>query len=143
MKTFITAFLLLIGFFTDATAQSSSAEYAKPHRIVMHLATDDTTVHKALMLQLNNIMKASPESQVEVVCHGPGLSILLLDKTVVRNKIAEFNPNKVSFVACEYSIQIRNLTKDALLPEAGTVQYGILELVTKQEAGWSYIKSGH
>jgi intracellular sulfur oxidation DsrE/DsrF family protein len=48
----------------------------------------------------------------------------------------------VEFVACEFSMKDRNLTKDEILPEAGFVKGGIIEIVTKQEEGWSYIKSG-
>ena len=143
MKTFITSFLLLIGLFTVAKGQSTNPDYAKPHRIVMQMETDDTTSHKSLMLQLSNIMKVSPQSKVEVVCHGPGLSLLLSDKTTVRDKISGLNPNNISFMVCEYSMQVRNISKDALIPEAGIVQYAILEIVTKQEEGWTYIKSGH
>jgi intracellular sulfur oxidation DsrE/DsrF family protein len=31
---------------------------------------------------------------------------------------------------------------EKIIPEAGFVKAGIIEIVTKQEQGWSYIKSG-
>jgi intracellular sulfur oxidation DsrE/DsrF family protein len=37
----------------------------------------------------------------------------------------------------------KQLTKDDLLPFAITVDSGVAEVVRKQAAGWSYIKSGH
>jgi intracellular sulfur oxidation DsrE/DsrF family protein len=36
----------------------------------------------------------------------------------------------------------RKITKEMMIPEAGYVPYGILEIVEKQEQGWSYIKAG-
>jgi len=51
------------------------------------------------------------------------------------------NPN-ITFVACEFSMKERNVSKEQIIPEAGFVKAGILEIVIKQEAGWSYIKSG-
>jgi intracellular sulfur oxidation DsrE/DsrF family protein len=36
----------------------------------------------------------------------------------------------------------RNVSKEQIIPEAGFVKAGILEIVIKQEEGWSYIKSG-
>jgi intracellular sulfur oxidation DsrE/DsrF family protein len=36
----------------------------------------------------------------------------------------------------------RKVSKEQLLPEAGTVEAGIIEIVKKQSQGWFYIKSG-
>jgi intracellular sulfur oxidation DsrE/DsrF family protein len=36
----------------------------------------------------------------------------------------------------------KNVRKDDLLPLATTVDSGVAEVVRKQEAGWSYVKSG-
>ncbi|MGH7937542.1 MAG: hypothetical protein ACRD5Z_25205 [Bryobacteraceae bacterium] len=36
----------------------------------------------------------------------------------------------------------KGIGKDQLLPIATTVDSGVAEVVRKQEAGWSYIKSG-
>ena len=35
-----------------------------------------------------------------------------------------------------------NITADMLLKVAGTVPSGVVEVITKQEEGWSYLKSG-
>jgi intracellular sulfur oxidation DsrE/DsrF family protein len=48
----------------------------------------------------------------------------------------------VTFVACEFSMSERKVTKEKIIAEADFVKAGIIEIVTKQEAGWSYIKSG-
>jgi uncharacterized protein len=36
-----------------------------------------------------------------------------------------------------------NLEKSQLIPVATVVPNGVMEVVSKQEEGWSYIKSGH
>ena len=46
----------------------------------------------------------------------------------------------VSFVACEFAMKKRNVTKEELVDGAGTVISGVLEIAKKQQEGWSYIK---
>ncbi|MFZ1453228.1 MAG: DsrE family protein [Ferruginibacter sp.] len=112
------------------------------HKIIFQLTTGDTLAHKALMKQLNNITTVVPGTQIEVVCHGPGLSMLVTGKTVVHEKMQQMKMKGVVFVACEFSMSERNVPKEKIIPEADFVKAGIIEIVTKQEQGWSYIKSG-
>ena len=35
------------------------------------------------------------------------------------------------------------ITKEMLIPSAGSVPSGVAELVIKQEEGWSYLKTGY
>jgi len=112
------------------------------HRIIFQLSIGDTLAHKALMKQLGNITSVAPTTQIEVVCHGPGLDMLRADKSVVWEKIKLLAGPTITFMACEFSMKERNVTKDQIIPEAGFVKAGIIEIVSKQEQGWSYIKSG-
>ena len=50
------------------------------HRIVFQLSSGDSLAHKSLMKQLNNFISIAPKSKIEVVCHGPGLDILVAAK---------------------------------------------------------------
>lgn len=129
-----------------ATGQVSASELSsienKQHRIVFQLTTDDTLAHKSLMKQLNNITAVAPDTKIEVVCHGPGLNMLVTGKTTVQDKILQMKNKGVVFMACEFSMSERKITKENIIPEAGFVKAGIIEIVTKQEQGWSYIKSG-
>ena len=127
----------------DKSSQNKSlASENTKHKIIFQVTTDDTLVYKSLMKQLYNIITVSPESEIEVVCHGPGLNMLLADRTIVLAKIQQLKKKNIQFVACEFSMSEKNITKDKIIPEAGYVKFGILEIVSKQESGWSYIKSG-
>lgn len=112
------------------------------HKIVFQLTTNDTMAHKSLMKQLNNITSVAPSTKIEVVCHGPGLDMLVTDKSVVQEKIKQLKTIGVDFIACEFSMKERNVSAEKIIPEAGFVKAGIIEIVSKQEQGWSYIKSG-
>ena len=121
---------------------NSSNATASVHKIVFQLSTDDTLAHKALMKQLTNITSVAPDTKIEVVCHGPGLVMLMNEKTTVLPKMEGLVKKDISFVACEFSMKERKVSKEQIIPLAGYVTAGIIEIVSKQEQGWSYIKSG-
>lgn len=123
----------------NATADSRASEY-KSLKIVFQLTSADTVIHQTLMNQLKNYYSVAPDLKVEVVCHGGGLNMLLKNSSVVQKEIKAYADKGVSFVACEFAMKKRNLSKDQLIDGAGTVISGVLEIAKKQQEGWSYIK---
>jgi intracellular sulfur oxidation DsrE/DsrF family protein len=142
MKKLVFIILMTLIVFNISAKSSKSKSKESVHKIVFQLTTNDTLAHKSLMKQLNNITSVAPTTKIEVVCHGPGLDMLVSDKTIVLEKIKQLKAIGVDFVACEFSIKERNVPIEKIIPEAGFVKAGIIEIVTKQEQGWSYIKSG-
>ncbi|MBL8011893.1 MAG: DsrE family protein [Flavobacteriales bacterium] len=114
----------------------------RQHRIVMQLTSGDTLVHKNLMKQVKNMLEASPTARIDVVCHGPGMDMLMTDRSTVQAKVKEFVARGVAFTACDNTIRERQLDPDRVMPEAGHVKAGIIHIVERQEDGWSYIKAG-
>jgi intracellular sulfur oxidation DsrE/DsrF family protein len=112
------------------------------HKIVIQLTSADTTIHKMLMKQLNNILVAAPNSRVEVVCLGPGIDMLTSNKTRVQPKLTEMKSRGIEFLACENTLREFKLSREEIVPESGFVKAGIIEIVQKQEEGWSYIRAG-
>ena len=125
------------------TVLTGSAQDApRQHRIVMQLTSGDTLVHKNLMKQFKNMMEASATVKLEVVCHGPGMDLLMSDRSVVQGKVKEFAAKGVTFLACDNTIRERGLDPAKVLSEARHVKAGIIHIVERQEDGWSYIKAG-
>lgn len=114
----------------------------KKHKVVFQLTSGDTLVHKAMVRQIGHLLEAAPNSKIEVVCHSAGLPFLVTNQTKQAEKIKELKNRGVEFYACENSMRDKNVKKSDLLPESGTVPSGIVEVVLKQEKGWSYIKAG-
>ncbi len=137
MKKTIVLFLLAF------LSQISWAQVQPEHKIVFQMTSSDTLDHKAMMKQLSNIIALSPTSELEVVCHGPGLSMLVEKSSIVTNKVAEFSARGVTFMACQFSMKERKVAKEELNLNTIIVPGGILEIVQKQEQGWSYIKAGN
>lgn len=131
----------LLGLTMQAQNDPSMIMDMDEHKIVIQLTSGDTTVHKMLMKQLNNILVATPNSKVEVVCHGPGIDMLTTAKTRVYPKLIDMNAKGIRFIACENTLREWKLTKEQIIPESGFVKAGIIEVVQKQEEGWSYIRA--
>lgn len=134
-------FLIPFFFATRSTAQNNTTP-ARVHKIIFQLMSDDTTVHTSLIKQLYNVLAAAPGTKIEVVCHGPGINLLMNDKTTVQNKIRDLKSKDVVFLACENTLRDKNIPKEKIIAEAGFVQSGIIQIVTRQEEGWGYIKAG-
>jgi uncharacterized protein len=129
-----TIFIVLISAF------SFTATKAQQHRIVWQIDVKDTTAQSTLMRQLNNVLKESPDTKIEVVYHGEAITGLVKDSSFFAGKILEFQKRGVVFAACNNSLRRYKIDPTQVLPGVIVVPVAILELVKKQEEGWSYIK---
>ncbi len=139
-------FLLLIISFASimsiAAQGSPSVSNPKKYKIVFQLTNSDTAVHRATVKQISNALAAAPNSKIEVVCHNNGITFLQSAKTLQGDKIKELKAKGVIFVACENTLRERKIEKSEIVPEAGFVPAGIIEVADKQTKGWAYIKAG-
>ena len=68
--------------------------------------------------------------------------MLLLTNAGQAERLQKLSARGIVFAACENTMPKKNVTRTDLLPFATTVDFGVAEVVRKQEAGWSYVKSG-
>lgn len=144
MPTTIIKILLLSGLFfimNQGVAQQKSE--TDIHRVVVQLNTADTSSWSGVIGNIRNMQKAWPSNlHVEVVVHGKAIDFLVREKTFFTNDIQLLAAQGIKFNACQNTMRKHNITEDMLLKVAGTVPSGVVEVVLKQEEGWSYIKSG-
>ncbi len=116
----------------------------KAHKVVFDFTKADTASFTTMVLQLKNIMNASPNSSLEVVCYGTGIDFLMKARTTKMAEIEEFQTkHNIVFAACEASLRRRGIDKSELLPQAKTVPLASLEISSREQEGWSYIKAGY
>ena len=116
----------------------------KQHQIVFDFTKQDTASFSMIVRQTKNIMNITGNAQLEVVCYGPGLDLLVKDKTNVQKEIEELQSKfNVKFVACEFTMKRRGIEKTQLLSQVTTVPAAVVEISSKQQEGWSYIKAGY
>jgi intracellular sulfur oxidation DsrE/DsrF family protein len=144
----LTVFLGLIGAgvssaAAQAPAASSSAATGKTHKIVFAVTSGDEADWNLSLGNIRNLLaglKPDPV-EVEVVAFGGGIVLVKGDSSVAAD-IAKLQADGVKFVACQNSMRARHLELKDLLPGVTPVPSGIVEVVTKQEQGWVYIKGG-
>jgi uncharacterized protein len=113
------------------------------HRVIFELTSDEAQVWETVLDNVENVQKALGPTSVEVVAHGKGLALLTTSRnTGVRGRLKQHADGGVVFAACENTMKRQNLKKEDLAAFAKTVDSGVAEVVRKQEAGWSYLRSG-
>jgi len=116
----------------------------KQHQIVFDFTKQDTASFSMIVRQARNIMNITGNAQLEVVCYGPGLDLLMKEKTNVAKEIEELQTRfNVKFVACEFTMKRRGIEKTQLLSQITTVPAAVVEISSRQQEGWSYIKAGY
>lgn len=133
-----------VGIFAFAQQKNTSTgtPEKKGTRVVFQLSTPDTAAYRALTRQLNNLLDGLPKAQIEVVVHNKGISMLHKDKSNVAPELEALKTRGVQFVACEQTMKQQKLAKTDILPLAGFVPRGLVEVIEKQDQGWAYIKAG-
>lgn len=133
--------LIFLMMHSGSQAQS---EKAKTHKVVFEVNVEGEETWTGILNNVQNLQKAlgAEHTQIEVVAHGKGLSLLLANDTALKERLQQVASSGVVLAACENTMRRKNVKKEDLLPFATTVPSGVTEVVLKQEAGWSYLKGG-
>ena len=133
--------VLLFGCFLFSTLFSlGQADY----KVVFDLTSKDSLDQKAVIRWVNEITKAEPTAQVEVVMYGQGLNMVVKGRSSVEEAVNSLTQNKnIAFKVCAVAMKNQNVAIDQLLPGVQTVPDGIYEIISKQRQGWGYIKAVH
>jgi uncharacterized protein len=135
--------LFILTFMTFALVNFSFGQTThKEHKIVFHLASSDTLVHKSLIKQVANLLEYWKDAKIEVVVHNNGIGFMKLDETHFTKEIENLKMRGIVFAVCENTMKSRKLEKPQILSVATFVPVGLAEIVLKEEEGWSYIKAG-
>lgn len=135
----LTALLLALTF----AAVSQTPNAPKKHRIVFENNSGPDAWDQVLG-NIGNIKKAfaGEEVQVEVVCLGKGLSMLLKTNKDYEERLQKMAQEGVILSACQNSMRARNVKTEDLFSFAGQVDSGAAQIIRREEQGWSYLKSG-
>lgn len=120
----------------DATAKATVAQ----HRVVYDIVAADSARQGNIMQHLDRMMNHWPEAKLEVVVHGNGLDMLIKNKAANAEELKALQAKGVVFAACENAMRAHNVQKEQLLPGVITVPMGVVEIIEKQEEGYSYIR---
>ena len=110
------------------------------HRVVWDLSSGDTTVQAALFRQINNARAQLPELEIEVVFHGKAIYAVLKSDTLFAERVKAAREKGVTLAVCNNSLKRLKIDPSLVSANAIVVPSAVAELISKQTAGWSYLK---
>jgi intracellular sulfur oxidation DsrE/DsrF family protein len=128
----------IMGLFQLVNAQAPN------YKVVFDMSSKDSVNQQAIVREIGLITGATPDAKLEVVIYGQGMDLVVKDRSpqavAIQKLIAD---GKASFRVCAMTMGRMHIEKDQLIPGVEVVPDGIYEIISKQQAGWGYIKVGH
>lgn len=136
--------LILAAFVAFPLAFAQPALPAEPvpkNRIVIQINEDDSKKWNTVLANIRNIQaELGPKNvAIAVVVIGPGLGMLNLE-SLTANGVQDALATGVEFVACGNSMKAQKLEKDDFVAGVGVATAGYVELMKRQQQGWSYLR---
>jgi intracellular sulfur oxidation DsrE/DsrF family protein len=127
----------------SATVSHAEAQLAATQRARVVIQVSDSDQGK-WNLALNNAKNIQTDLgaanvDIEIVTYGPGIDMLKLDSPV-GGRIVEATTAGVKVLACENTMRGQKLTRADMLNGIGYVPAGVVELMSRQQQGWAYIR---
>jgi len=130
-----------LGLRGESEDRVKASEGSKPMlKAILHINFTDSERQKHGLKNITNILKAEQGAEIEVVCHGGGIGLLVKDKTEYADEVARLIKEGVRFAACENTLRDKSIPKENLLPDVTTVPSGAVEVIRKQQEGFGYFK---
>ena len=122
----------------DAADQQSSEVREK---VVIQVSDSVPAKWNLALNNAKNIQEAIGKDKVdvEIVAYGPGIDMLRFESEV-GSRIDKAVTDGVKIVACENTMKNMKLTKPDMLSSIAYVPAGVVEIMRKEKAGWSYIR---
>jgi len=123
---------------SHAQAQPAAAQRA---RVVIQVSDSDQGKWNLALNNAKNIQTdlGAANVDVEIVTYGPGIDMLKLDSPV-GGRVGDATTAGVKVIACENTMRGQKLTRADMLNGIGYVAAGVVELMSRQQQGWAYIR---
>jgi len=110
-------------------------------KVVIQVSDAETTKWNLALSNARNIQAelGSANVDIEIVAYGPGIGMLKLDSPLA-NGVGEASAAGAKIVACENTMRGQHLSRSDMLDGIGYVSAGVVEIMKRQQQGWSYIR---
>ena len=136
------AVLAAVGILS-ATVSHAQAQLAATQRarVVIQVSDSDQGKWNLALNNAKNIQTdlGAPNVDIEIVTYGPGIDMLKLDSPV-GGRIGEATTAGVKVIACENTMRGQKLSRADMLNGISYVPAGVVELMSRQQQGWAYIR---
>jgi len=123
-----------------ATAQAQQGN-AQRNKVVIQVSDADPGKWNLALNNARNLQAdlGAANVDIEIVAYGPGIGMLKIDSTV-GGRIDEATAAGVKLIACEITMKGQKLVRADMLNGIGYVPAGVVELMSRQQQGWAYIR---
>jgi len=127
-------------FAVVAAGCSMTNPLASKDQVVFQVSADDAKTWNLALNNAKNVQSAKgTAAEIEIVVYGPGIGMLKGD-SVVANRVSEAVKSGVKVVACQNTMRGQKLTPADMNADISYVPAGVIELMAKQQQGWTYIR---
>lgn len=141
MNTYLALFTATVAFAVIADAATTNQDKgATMLHAVIHVNFADPSRQEDALGNIENILKDVPEAQIEIVCHGKGIDLVVTKQSKHAEKMEALMKQGVHFVACENTMTKKAIGKDALIAGVTTVSSGAIEVLRKQQESYGYFR---
>lgn len=145
--------LLIIGFSLLSVANfpawaagqkvgaGKTATTAVKNRMAIQINEGDAAKWNTVLGNIHNIQNELGKQNVTiaVILIGPGLGMVLVD-SLAANRVQEAMADGVEFLACGNSVKAQKIDPDDLITGTKVTTSGYVELMKRQQQGWSYLR---
>jgi hypothetical protein len=124
----------------QSQAENNPKERNQMLKAVVHVNFADPERREDALGNIENILNAVPTAQIEVVCHGKGITLVVTKQSQHAEKINAIMQQGVKFVACENTMKKKAIENNALVTGVTTVPSGAIEVLRKQQEGYGYFR---
>lgn len=104
-------------------------------KVIFHI--DELNKWSLLLANVRNLINVDKVTDIVILANAEAVLFYFnIDNQNLLNNL----PNKVTFVACNNSINSRHLDVTKIIDGIKIVPIGVLELIAKQNEGYAYIK---
>lgn len=139
MKTKLMAALLALCL-SGGCATVDPAAGAK-NRVVIQVSDNDPAKWNLALNNARNLQSdlGAANVQIEIVAYGPGLN-MVKSGSAVASRIDESVLGGMNIIACENTMVNTKVTKEQILPGVNYVGAGVVQIMRRQQQGWSYLR---
>jgi len=135
------AVLAAVGILSTVSHAQAQPAVAQRAKVVIQVSDSDQGKWNLALNNAKNIQTdlGAANVDIEIVTYGPGIDMLKLDSPV-GGRIGEATTAGVKVIACENTMRGQKLTRADMVNGIGYVPAGVVELMSRQQQGWAYIR---
>jgi intracellular sulfur oxidation DsrE/DsrF family protein len=130
---------LVAGALGLPTAAVAARDPLVTPKVVFQVSDSSPAYWNLALNNAKNVQKDLKGATIEIVAYGPGIGMLKADSEVA-NRISEAVDSGIKVVACGNTMKGQKLTKEDMNPKVDYVQAGVVEIMDRQQEGYTYIR---